>query len=54
VISELMGHAKVDFTKNVYTKVLPAMQEQASDSLERLLFGEVRTTFAQPDGERVM
>jgi len=48
------GHAKVDFTKNVYTKVLPAMQAQASDSLERLLFGAARTTFAQSDAERVM
>lgn len=54
VISELMGHTNVDFTKNVYTKVLPVMQEQASDSLERLLFGSVRTTFAQSEREQVM
>jgi integrase len=54
VISELMGHTNVDFTKNVYTKVLPVMQEQASDSLERLLFGAVRTTLAQSASEQVM
>ena len=54
VISDLMGHTRTDFTKEVYTKVLPVMREQASDSLERLLFGGVRTTLAQSDGERVM
>jgi len=54
VISDLMGHERIDFTKEVYTKVLPVMREQASDSLERLLFGTVRTTLAQSDGERVM
>jgi integrase len=54
VISDLMGHTNVDFTKNVYTKVLPAMQEQASDSLERLLFGAARPTFAQSGAERIM
>jgi len=31
VISDLMGHTKVDFTKDVYTKVLPVMRETASD-----------------------
>jgi integrase len=54
VISDLMGHTRTDFTKEVYTKVLPVMREQASDSLERLLFGDVRTTLAQPSYERVM
>ena len=49
-----MGHRRVDFTKEVYTKVLPVMREQASDSLERLLFGEVRATFAQSVTETVM
>jgi integrase len=54
VISDLMGHARTDFTKEVYTKVLPVMREKASDRLERLLFGSSRTTLAQPDSERVM
>jgi integrase len=54
VISELMGHTRTDFTKAVYTKVLPGMREQASDSLERLLFGAVRTTLAQSASEQVM
>jgi integrase len=54
VISDLMGHERIDFTKRVYTKVLPVMREQASDSLERLLFGGVRTVLAQSVGEQVM
>ncbi len=54
VISDLMGHTRTDFTKEVYTKVLPQMREQASDSLERLLFGAVRPALAQSGDERVM
>jgi integrase len=54
VISDLMGHTRTDFTKEVYTKVLPLMREQASDSLERLLFGGVRTRLAQSTNEHVM
>lgn len=54
VISDLMGHTRTDFTKDVYTKVLPVMREQVSDSLETLIFGEVRATFAQSVTEQVM
>jgi len=54
VISDLVRHTRTDFTKEVYTKVLPIMREKASDSLERLLFGGVRTTLAQSVSERVM
>ena len=54
VISDLMGHVRTDFTKEVYTKVLPVMREAASDSLERLLFGGVRATFTQSVTEQVM
>lgn len=54
VISDMMGHTRTDFTKEVYTKVLPLMRERASDSLERLLFGGIRTTLAQSSDERVM
>lgn len=54
VISDMMGHTRTDFTKEVYTKVLPLMRERASDSLERLLFGGVRTALAQSSDERVM
>jgi hypothetical protein len=54
VIPDLLVHTRTDFTKGVYAKVLPFMREQASDSLERLFFGEVRTTLSQSDDERVM
>lgn len=47
VVSDLMGHERVNFTKDVYTKVLPVMRERASDRLESLLFGGVRTADAQ-------
>lgn len=54
VISDLMGHTSTDFTKQVYTKVLPSMREAASDSLERLISEGVRTTLAQPEPEHLM
>ena len=54
VISDLMGHTRTDFTKEVYTKVLPAQREQTSDSLERLLFGATRAAFAQHMTTHVM
>jgi integrase len=54
VISDLMGHTSTDFTKQVYTKVLPSMREAASDSLERLISGGLRTALAQPEPEHLM
>ncbi|HKC62257.1 MAG TPA: tyrosine-type recombinase/integrase [Pyrinomonadaceae bacterium] len=54
VISALMGHARVNFTQDVYQKVQPVMRERASDSMERMLFSESRTVFAQPDCNEVM
>ena len=54
VISDLMEHTRTDFTKEVYVKALLVMREQASDSLEKLLFGAVRATFAQSMTEAVM
>jgi len=54
VVSELMGHERVRTTKDVYMKVLPVMQERASDGLERLFFGGIRTTLAQSESELPM
>ncbi len=54
LISDLMGHTRTDFSKEVYVRVLPVMRERASDSLERLLFGGVRAALAQRGGERLM
>lgn len=54
VIADTMGHSKVSFNQEVYQKVLPEMQDHASDTLERLLFSSVRTTLAQSVSEQVM
>ena len=50
----LMGHAREDFNKQVYVKVLPQMFEGVAETLERQIFGAVRTSFAPREGERVM
>ena len=39
VIQKLLGHSSVMITLNVYGHVLPSMQDEAVDNMERL-FGE--------------
>ena len=39
VVSERLGHASVAFTLDRYASVLPGMQEEASERLERILTG---------------
>jgi integrase len=39
VVSERLGHAGVALTLDVYSHVLPTMQEAASEKLEAMLFG---------------
>jgi integrase len=39
VVSERLGHANVNITLNVYGHVLPGMQEEATERLEKLIFG---------------
>ena len=36
-VSRQMGHSNVNFTKDVYAKTLPQMQQRLSGSFERLL-----------------
>jgi integrase len=38
VVSERLGHASVGITQDIYTHVLPAMQQHAADVVEQLLF----------------
>jgi integrase len=38
VVSEMLGHASVAFTLDVYAHVLPNMQEQGAAMVEALLF----------------
>ncbi len=39
VVSARMGHSRTAITEDVYSHVLEAMQEQATDDLERAIFG---------------
>lgn len=39
VVSERLGHADITLTLNVYSHVLPDMQQAATDKLEKMLFG---------------
>jgi integrase len=46
VISEQLGHASAAFTLDIYSHVLPHMQEQAAMKVEELLTGRVSRTLA--------
>jgi integrase len=53
-VSRQMGHARADFTKEVYVKVLPEMQQSFSGSFERLLSETVGNQPAHFDVPGVM
>ncbi|WP_274893662.1 tyrosine-type recombinase/integrase [Thermoanaerobacterium sp. R66] len=38
VVSERLGHASITLTLDTYSHVLPDMQKQATDKLEKMLF----------------
>jgi integrase len=40
IVSERLGHATVTLTLDVYSHVLPTMQEAATEKLERMLFAQ--------------
>lgn len=40
VASEMLGHADIGITLRAYSHVLPGMQQQAAEAMDRL-FGEV-------------
>jgi integrase len=42
VVSERLGHASITLTMDVYSHVLPSMQQAASEKIESLLFGSKR------------
>jgi integrase len=39
VVSERLGHASITLTLDTYSHVLPTMQQQAAEKLERMFFG---------------
>lgn len=43
VVSERLGHASIALTLDVYTHVLPDMQEAAAQKLENILFRSAGT-----------
>jgi integrase len=47
-VSEMLGHTSTAFTMDVYCHVLPPMQEEAADKVERLLTGEEPARAPQP------
>jgi integrase len=38
VVSEMLGHASVAITLDIYSHVLPDMQKDAAATLERILY----------------
>ena len=42
VVAERLGHASTVMTLDVYSHVLPTMQEAAADKLDAILFGTAR------------
>ncbi len=36
VIQQILGHSKVDMTANVYSHVLPVMQKEAVEKMNRM------------------
>jgi integrase len=46
VVSERLGHSTIKLTLDTYTQHLPNLQKRASEKLEQMLYGEVRTALA--------
>lgn len=43
IVSERLGHSQVGITLNIYSHVLPAMQREAAEKLDRLFMGRARS-----------
>ena len=41
MVSERLGHAKVGITLDIYSHVLPSMDEQAAPAVAKLMLGEL-------------
>jgi integrase len=39
IVSERLGHANIGITLDTYSHVLPGMQREAAESIDRALFG---------------
>ena len=47
-----MGHSSVKTTMDTYSHVIPGMQEEAAERLQRLLFGSTPVTLPS-EGENI-
>src|SRR5918997_1584398 len=52
VIQEILGHSSIKTTMDTYSHVVPGMQEEAAERLQRLLFGSTPVTLPS-DAENV-
>ena len=44
MIQEILGHSSIKITMDTYSHVIPGMQEEAAERLQRLLFGSTPVT----------
>ena len=44
IVSERLGHSKIQVTLDTYSHLLPTMQDGAAEQMERLLFGQKAAT----------
>ena len=42
IVSERLGHASIGITLDTYSHVLPSMQRDAADGIDRIIFGARR------------
>jgi integrase len=50
VIQEILGHSSIRTTMDTYSHVIPGMQEEAADRLQRLLFGPTPVALPSEQG----
>src|SRR6185312_9631926 len=48
VVSEMLGHASTTITLDIYSHVLPDMQQDAAEAMGLMLFGENASTAPTP------
>jgi integrase len=52
IVSEMLGHASINITRDVYSHVLPAMQAQAAAAMDDALGNGGADSSAEPASER--
>ena len=52
VVSEMLGHASVSITLDIYSHVIPDMQRTAMEAMERVLTGDASRTVVKTSQRR--